>query len=98
MSPLIIVQWAIDDGGYPPIMNNVSRHIQRSSSGLRGDRNWESSTVMFDPELRAKPCQLMERLNSSGGDPYILRRASCYLAGSLPNQPGLSTRMFDPRV
>ena len=98
MSSFDIIELALDEGGHRPLLINIRRHIQRSSLGLPGARNWESSTTFLDPDLRLKPSSVFGQLDGFGGDPYILRRAACYLAGSRVNQPGLSTRMFDPRV
>lgn len=97
MSPIDVVQLALNVGGYRPMLIDVTRHIQRSSFGLPAERDGESSTAWIDPDLTLNPSRLIRRLEGSGGDSYILRRASCYLAGSPLNHPGLSTQAYDPQ-
>jgi len=97
MSPLDVVQLALNVGGYRPMLIDVSRHIHRSSVGLPAERDGESSTAWIDPDLALKPSTLIRRLEGAGGDSYILRRASCYLAGAQVKHPGASTQAYDPQ-
>jgi len=62
MSPLDVVQLALNVGGCRPMLIDVTRHIQRSSFGLPAERDGESSTAWIDPDLKLNPARLIRSL------------------------------------